>query len=87
MASIVIDTWQNPDGTTLSITEMSYGPARRYGVREMTPDGRWFPIGGTVRTLEAAYRRCVALADGDDEVIEMRRRGQVEHAYRYQRAA
>ena len=86
MSAIVIDTLECDEGTFV-ITEISYGRTRKYGLRQVMPGGRWAPIGGVLKSLEGAYSRYLGLVSGDATVLEMQRQAQIDHAFRFQRAA
>lgn len=86
MAATVIDTLTCDEGTFV-FTEMSYGRTRKYGLRQVLPDGRWMPIGGVLKSLEGAYTRYLGLVSGDETVLSMWRQAQIDHAHRFQRAA
>ena len=63
MPATVIDDL--PGRIHLQVTEMEYGPVRRYGVREVMPSGKFAPIGGTLKSLQGAYERCERLLKGE----------------------
>lgn len=87
MPAIIIDTLKTEDFGTFVITEVAYGRARKYGLRQLVNHDRWIPIGGVTKSLEGAYQRFIKLISGDPEVTEMHRQAQMDHDYRFRRAA
>lgn len=87
MTAAVIDTLVSEELGTFVITEMSYGRTRKYGLRQVLETGRWLPIGGTMKSLEGAYNRYLALLKGDPDMVEVHRRAQIDHDFRFRRAA
>lgn len=83
----IIDQIDDDHLGTFVLTEMTYGPERRYGLRQVMTDGKWMPIGGTTRSLEGAYQRLARLISGDPEIMALHKQAQIDHAFRFKAAA